>query len=99
MNKPEYDKELLDVLSKLFQFASEHFSTEEGYLKMAGYPEIDRHIEQHRYFENELKSWVQHFLMDDLNAAELHKKLLDWFNTHISGSDMEYVPFLENHKI
>ncbi len=99
MNKTDYDKELLDVLSQLFQFSSEHFSTEEGYLKMAAYPKIEEHMEQHRSFENNLKGWVQLFLMDKLDAAELHGKLLDWFNTHISGSDMEYVPFLEKAQI
>lgn len=93
--KTDYDKELLDVLSQLFQFTSEHFSTEEGYLKIASYPKIDEHIDEHRFFENELKGWVQLFLMEKLDAADLHKKLLSWFNTHISGSDMEYVSFLE----
>jgi len=99
IEKTDHDKDLLDVLSQLFQFTSEHFSTEEGYLKMAAYPNTAAHIEQHREFENNLKGWVQHFLMDKLDATELHQKLLDWFNTHISGSDMDYVPFLEKSPI
>ncbi len=95
IDKSDYDKELLDVLSQLFHYTSDHFGTEEGYLKMAAYPHIEQHIQQHRQFENDLKGWVQQFLMDKLDAAELHRKLLSWFNTHISGSDMEYVPFLQ----
>lgn len=98
IKKEDYDKEMLDVLSQLFEFTADHFSTEEGYLKMAGYPRIEEHIEEHRFFENELKGWVQNFLMETLDVADLHEKLMDWFKNHISGSDMDYVAFMQKEK-
>lgn len=38
------------VLERLAEYAEHHFSLEEKYMQLSGYPDIEKHIQLHRKF-------------------------------------------------
>ena len=82
------DKELIN---RLKQYATTHFRFEEELMQSVGYPEMERHRNQHRYFES---------LVRDFEAAHRQGKtqalssavsfLRDWFLNHILDEDKKF---------
>jgi len=80
-----------DLIEKLEAYAATHFRFEEELMQSVGYKEIERHCQQHRYFES---------LVSDLESAHLQGKtenldsavsfLRDWFLNHILDQDRKF---------
>ena len=73
-----------------------HFSTEEGYLSKAHYPELEAHKKLHRDLEEKLKNIHQKYLSQDdiLLSVEVLNELRDWLIYHIKNVDKNYSDFL-----
>ena len=84
-----------DVLTKLTQYASEHFKTEEQLFEQYGFPATIQHKEEHKAFR--LK--VADFCVKAIDNKELLKDMLrfttEWWIDHILQSDMKYRPFFK----
>jgi len=84
------DKDLVD---KLKAYMAMHFRFEEDLMQSVGYENIERHRNQHRYFES---------LVLDFESAHLQGKsqrldtavsaLRDWFLNHILDEDKKFFP-------
>lgn len=83
-----------DALSRMTEYATEHFEREERYMVQYGYPELAEHREQHRHFR---KKTVQ-LCMDAVAwkttvPTEILKFLREWWVGHILVEDMRYKDF------
>jgi hemerythrin-like metal-binding protein len=84
-----------ELIDRLKAYAAAHFRFEESLMRSAGYREIERQLEQHRYFES---------LVADLESAPLRgrpdrlksalSELRDWFLRHILEEDRKFIDCL-----
>jgi hemerythrin-like metal-binding protein len=84
-----------ELLTRLRNYASDHFATEEQLLVEHGYPELVTHKEAHKAYRRKVMALCEDTM--DQNASvpeELLRFLGDWWVNHILGDDMRYRSFL-----
>jgi hemerythrin len=77
------------------EYAQVHFFTEEKYMKLVNYPELEDHIKEHKAFVAKVQSAVNDFENGKACAEDLALFLKDWLLNHIAGTDKKYAPYLE----
>ena len=89
-----------DTVSHIFEalgdYAQTHFSSEERYMRAAGYPKLSQHCQEHVYFVNRVKELSRSYDPADPRVVdETATFLRDWYMNHIIKVDQEYGPFLK----
>lgn len=82
---------------KLPGLLQEHFSLEENMMRTLHYPELERHVEEHRQFHAEVHHLAQKSLRKKGGVSReaimvTHK----WLTDHIMVSDRHYLAFFMN---
>ena len=88
--KPEETRQLI---TELYRYALEHFSTEEDHMKKIAYPEMMRHRQQHEAIIEKLNQMTANFIPDERHTLKLKVFFFNWFTTHILKEDKRYVDF------
>jgi hemerythrin-like metal-binding protein len=88
-----------DLIKNLKDYASMHFAFEEEKMRSCNYVEYANHVNQHRYFENQVME-----LGDAINKG-VHEKvesivvfMRDWLINHILEEDKKYASYI-SHKV
>lgn len=96
MDKADKD-EVQNALAFLNEYAKEHFTYEEKYMKENDYPELESHKKQH---ENFVRNYLK-FKNDFDNGAsseklilEIEKFLGEWWIEHIGHEDKKYSVYI-----
>ena len=80
---------------KLKEYATMHFRYEESLLQAGGYPDLESHIKQHKYFESQIAELDAKQPGAKARTSEsLFVFLRDWFLRHILEDDKKFVPFI-----
>ncbi len=87
----------LELLEELEQRAADHFSSEEGLMAEAGYPELGTHRTEHMLLMAELAGFIREVREDHkcLHQCEL-VALKGWFFGHIALADKAFGEFFSN---
>jgi hemerythrin len=91
-NSPEVGVEILD---RLTDYVTHHFSLEEQYMKITNFPGSSVHIRAHRNFEDKISllklspKIITHGFHDDEFREEITSFLNDWLVKHVFGLDKE----------
>jgi len=80
------------ALSRLAEYVRIHFAVEESLMRVMGYPELERHIEEHKAFIAELQAAHEDSLRRDVSDETL-AMILTWLRRHIAGSDKSYAAY------
>ncbi len=76
------------VFRRLYDYAENHFTVEEEYMKQLGYPEIEEHIAAHNKFRSELDDMMSACEeYDETFRLALAEFLNNWLVSHIFGID------------
>ncbi len=93
-------EDLAIILNNLIDYASQHFSTEEGLLEKYKYHDLITQRSEHSLYQQKINGFMQRF------EAEGHAVVLetigflaDWWMGHIQGCDKEYSRFLNNNGV
>ena len=73
-----------------------HFLTEESFLELAGYKDLEYHRELHRNLTLEIDNIESQGIKDN-DARPLLDFLKKWWLEHINQEDQLYAPFLRLH--
>jgi len=96
MTQGQGQKVLGDIVEGLVEYTKIHFTTEEGYFDASDYSGGVAHKQQHRDFVEKVTDFQAGLdegrLMLTLDVMDF---LADWLVTHIRGTDMAYVPYLD----
>ena len=77
-------------------YAAAHFLFEEDIMKEKGYPGLDDHIKQHKYFESQVVELEKAHAEGRVRTVEsLLQFLRDWFLKHILEHDKKLAAFLK----
>ena len=95
------DSEIVsDTLTKLTQYACEHFRDEERLLEQVAYPGIEEHRKEHEQFRETIALCC---VATSRGVGNVPRDLLaylhDWLNHHLLEQDLKYKPFLAAHKV
>ena len=88
--------EILAVLSDLVDYTDYHFRTEDNYMMENEYPLFLTHRKEHLAYLKKMGDFVaalerkEDDLLDDILAY-----LTDWWETHITKSDMRYARYIQ----
>lgn len=85
---------LLDALNALSDYASEHFSYEEDFLRQHKYPKLDEQITEHREFCAELSRLTEQVLEEKIASEHVIAFVRDWITAHISKEDVAFADFI-----
>jgi hemerythrin-like metal-binding protein len=74
-----------------------HFALEESMMRKLSYPDLDRHIEEHRAFNADIHDLAQKSLRRKSGVSQeaiaiAHK----WLTEHIMSMDQDYAAFFSN---
>ncbi len=93
-----FDHRILDVITRMYNYAALHFSTEEKMFAHTNYIYTAEHKKEHNSFVLKAKSLKEDFENKTGNLTfALINFLKDWLNSHILVSDMKYVDCLKKH--
>jgi hemerythrin-like metal-binding protein len=91
-NAPEADA--IPLLRSLQEYARYHFEAEEAYMAEVGFPGLDEHVRQHRYFFDRVQELDARLFSDEVGILnELSEFLGFWLIDHIVISDFKYASF------
>ncbi len=88
-----------DILIKLADYTSYHFTTEEKYFDQFGYTESERHKEEHKYLLEQVKDFITAYNegrtkrngSENSITVDLWNFVKEWQLNHIQVSDRKYV--------
>ena len=79
---------------QLVSLMQQHFALEESLMRILGYPELERHVEEHRQFTAELHELAQKSLRKKGSVSrEMIKVFQKWLREHIQTSDRHYADY------
>lgn len=82
---------IVAVFQGLIEYASRHFSTEEGLMRQADYDGLQPHIAVHQAFVRTVSNYYEAFNEgSDEAAGELAAFMRDWLRDHVKKVDMQY---------
>lgn len=91
--RSEIDRVLLD---KLKTYAATHFRLEESLMRAGGYPKLDQHEQQHKFFESQISKFEKACAEGTGGSAESVLVFLkDWVLVHILEQDKGYVSYVK----
>lgn len=89
-------EEISRTLDFLMAYAVNHFHTEESVMEENGYPDIPRHLEEHRSLTEKIREFRARFSSPEApTTLELSRLVGDWMSHHIGEVDMGYAEFLK----
>lgn len=84
------------LLSGLIAYTCEHFDTEEGIMRRAGFPEYARHRQQHEELKRQVLDFQKQVLENKVVLTiDLLQFLSDWLTHHIKGSDQKMAAWVK----
>jgi hemerythrin len=89
----------LKAVNSAMEYAKTHFTEEEKFMRMAGYPKLDEHIKEHEAFVAEIVKSVRLFEKGKTTPIKMAEFLKKWLLQHIAVSDKESAPYLAKLKI
>jgi len=85
-----------ESLVKLIEYTEYHFSTEAALMKKHEYPEMDHHLDLHKFFTRKLKELCNKHLVEKIEVSqELILFLTSWLFNHIMEVDKNLAVFLK----
>jgi hemerythrin len=82
---------LSKILARLVQYTTSHFASEEGMMKLHGYPDFAAHKLVHEALTKQVVDFQGEFEAGNaFISIELLTFLKDWLEKHIQGTDIRY---------
>ena len=89
-----------ELLSKMTEYADQHFSTEEALMQACDYPDFEAHQRQHAEFMRRTAQFSLAAMDHDQKIpSEILLYLKNWLIEHIQKTDMQYKPYLSGKSI
>ncbi len=83
------------VLRELIEYSRHHFTEEENWLKVIGYPGLQYQEQQHEFFISQVADLQGRYSKGDANIPLSTVEFLrDWLLSHILESDKKYGTFM-----
>ncbi len=84
------------ILDDLIQYTEYHFAAEEQLMRLARYPDYEKHCEQHQTLRNQVLDFRRQVHEDPqaISIFQVFQFLSDWLMRHILQEDQRYRPYV-----
>ncbi|MBF0562462.1 MAG: hemerythrin family protein [Alphaproteobacteria bacterium] len=83
---------IAELMTRLCDETDAHFSREAAFLRQAGFPDVERHVEEHRRLLEEIRTATAGIAAGKGPEDEdLYHFLRHWLIDHVIGFDKDYV--------
>ncbi|MFP4448322.1 MAG: bacteriohemerythrin [Bacteroidales bacterium] len=97
MSKGQGKEKLNEIFNELFDYAKNHFFTEEKLMLVYAFPGYEEHKKEHQNFVEEIKKYKGKFEGgESKTSVEVAKFLKEWLVNHILKTDQQYTPYLKD---
>ena len=98
MSDTKVDSEIIsDTLTKMTQYAIDHFKKEEQYMLEYGYPEYSAQRIQHQEFKKKTAGFSMETMLHKTTVpTEIFTYLKLWWTNHILQEDMKYKQYFND---
>ena len=96
------DAIVIDAVSFLDKYISEHLAYEEQYMTEHKYPDIENHIKYHKDFIEHYKTFKERLnagVSRESLALDIEQYIGNWWLDHIGKEDKKYADFVKEHKL
>lgn len=83
-----------EVICKLVNYVSEHFSEEERLMLSCNYPGLQAHRQEHDKFVSRLNEIQDNFTKGQEMSESVLEFMVEWLVCHIKGTDQGYSRFI-----
>lgn len=89
-------KKLAELIKGLLDYSNIHFANEEAYMESIGFPDIDKHKEEHEAFTRKATDFYNKYTSGKMILSlEVTNFIKDWISHHIKNEDRQYAAFAE----
>jgi len=95
------DALIVEAVSFLDKYISDHLAYEEKYMSDHKYPDIENHIKYHKDFIEHYKVFKEKLdagVSRETLALEIEQYIGDWWIAHIGYEDKKYAEFIKSHE-
>ena len=98
MQEGKNKNDIAKILHELREYTVFHFNNEEEYMRSIGYPDLNKHIDEHNILKKRVKDF-QHsvFIGDKVQFDALREMLKDWLVGHILSCDLLIKEYLASN--
>jgi hemerythrin len=97
--KREFDPGIMfDVIMRMFNYAANHFQTEEALMCKYSFSGLDRQIQAHKIFLTTATEFAGKDLSNPVNHNKIVTFLVGWLKHHILYEDMQYREILSPYE-
>jgi len=91
---------LMDLIGQIFNYATEHFATEEKYFDQFKYEFAEEHKKEHQKLLAEILVFKERLGVEGSQIIiDLVDFLESWLNDHLMKHDRKYINYLKEHKL
>lgn len=83
-------------LSRMGNYAREHFRAEEALMREKGYPDLAKHIAEHTEFINKVVEYQDAVFNKYVPFQDMLEFLNNWLVGHIITSDQKYMDYIRS---
>jgi hemerythrin len=95
LDKNSNKEKILTLIRALKDYTLFHFSSEEKYMKLAGYPDFEKHRIEHQKFVATVQDFEDRYEHGKLLLSiEITGFIKEWITKHIKGVDRKYSDLL-----
>jgi hemerythrin-like metal-binding protein len=95
IEKEKPGSDLVYLIKKLFQYADEHFATEEKYMADTAYPDAPAHKSEHAAFRRHVETFNLDLVLRTPHLAyDILRYLWEWLKEHIAATDKKMGAYL-----
>lgn len=100
LEKLENKEKILELISSLDFYTTEHFDTEEKYMMEFNYPEYSIHKDAHACFKATYEEIRNNYVYKQeksvyVLAIHLNQTMADWLDYHLQNEDQKLADFLK----
>ncbi len=90
-------EKVLEIITKMSEYAALHFANEEKYFEKFGYEDAEKHISEHTNFLKKAAAFQSDYKQNKiLLSLQVINFLQEWLNKHMLGTDKKYVSCFQN---
>lgn len=85
-----------EILIELHEYTKKHFSEEERLFTGSAYPQVEKHLKEHRYFIEKISDFEKTLEVNDTSVSlDLLEFLKNWLFYHIEIVDKGYALYVK----
>ena len=89
------ETEVKEILKGLQDYTVTHFTEEEELFRDSDYPDVEKHIKEHKYFIEKLNDFERDYKLNNVTVSlDILHFLKNWLFYHIEIVDNSYSPYV-----